>query len=378
MSTGTPDTRVTAFRCKKVKHASLELALNDLIRLVKNCRPESVIVLLGPSGSGKSTIVEALERYSIAHYAERMRIDPGFLPFISIKAPTPLDGNFNWKDLFTRMLHRAGEVLIDRKVISHLQFDLDGNTLTSAKSLVRDELRRSLESLVRHRQVPLIILDEASAILRVKAGLKPLLQFEILKSLAVEFKVPIILVGAYDLLGVLEGSGQLLRRSDVIHLRRYAAGRSTAKTADEQCFRDVLNAFLEAMPIAKEPNLLDHTDFFFAKSVACVGVLKDWLDRALVEALSTSNQILTRDIIERQSLSNRKLMRLASEAMAGELRLEDLDDGELAGLLGLGYTPSLHISTPLLPPDQSKGQAKRRGRVGLRGPSRDPVGGTHA
>ncbi|RYE65454.1 MAG: hypothetical protein EOO81_12660 [Oxalobacteraceae bacterium] len=130
------------------------------------------------------------------------------------------------------------------------------------------------------------------------------------------------------------------------------------------------------MQIQKESDLLAHADYFFAKSVGCVGVLKDWLDRALVDALSTPEQILTRDIIERQALTNRKLVRLTNEALAGELRLEDVPDDDLASLLGLGYTPSLHMAAPVAPIDLPKGR-KRSGRVGQRGPSRDPVGGAH-
>src|SRR3989344_4045714 len=142
-------------------------------------------------------------------------------------------------------------------------------------------------------------------------------------------------------------------------MRRYAAGKSTSGVPDEDRFTDVLNAFLESMQIPKEPDLLAHADYFFVKSVGCVGVLKDWLDRALVDALSTPEQVLTWDIIKRQELTNRQLVRLVNEALAGELRLEDVPDDDLASLLGLDYTPSIHIAAPVMPIDPPKGSRNR-------------------
>lgn len=378
------DPRLATFRRKLVKHLTIEHALTLVLGAVKQPRPESVIVLTGPSGVGKSTLVLAVERHLRSIHAQRMADDPGFLPYISLRAQSPLDGHFNWKDMLVRTLSSAGEVLIDRKVVSHFELDLDGRRVDSMKGLVREELRRSLESLVRSRNVPVIILDEASALLRLKRGAVPLLQFEILKSLAVELRIPIVLVGAYDLLGILDGTGQLLRRSQIIHCPRYQAGPTTGGV--DPNFIDALHALLSAIEISQEAGLLDNFDTFHMKSVGCVGVLKDWLDRAFVAALHESPApLLTRAILSATALPNGQIQRLAREAKAGELKLIQIQDSELAKELDLPYTPSFSMPASSVivgsahggAAHQTRHSARRTGRAGIRGPSRDIVGGAN-
>lgn len=380
------DSRLAAFRRKLVKHASIDLALTQLLTAVKQPRPESVLVLTGPSGVGKSTIIHAVEKHLRNIHEQRMADDPGFLPYISLRAPTPLDGHFNWKDMFTRALSNAGEVLIDRKIVSHFEMDLDGRVVDSMKGLVREELRRSLESLVRHRAVPIIILDEASALLRLKRGAVPQLQFEVLKSLAVELRIPIVLVGAYDLLGILDGDGQLLRRSQVIHCQRYQSPADLGGVDPD--FVDALHALLHAVDIPQEPGLAESIDIFYMKSIGCVGVLKDWLDRALVSALADKGgPRLTRKILNETALPNSQIRKLLQEAMAGEFRLLQIQDSELAKEFGFEFTPTFdalaadnsaaYIGGNAGPRRKGANRTGRTGRAGVRGPNRDAVGGTH-
>jgi GTPase SAR1 family protein len=378
--------KILLFRLKKVAHPKAKACLNRLILLLETARPESIIVLIGPSGSGKSTLMDRLRRHLAQIYAERMAADPGFLPYVSVEAVTALDGAFNWKDGLTRTLVEAGEVLINKKAISRFEVDLDGEKLTQLRTLVRDELRRALENLFRHRDVPVLMIDEASAILMGRKGVLPLLQFEVLKSLAVRLKKPIVLTGAYDLLGILDGTGQLVRRSDVVHLSRYNQLGTTedfvegklVEVDDLQHFRNALHTLLEAMDVDKEVDFTQYSEYFMMKSVGCVGNLKDWLERAYAMTLETEDEVLTLQIVRKAEATNKTLVKLTSEAKVGEERLKDLPDDDLAAMQGWAELPLLPKFAA--PADAASLPAKPRKpkkyvRPGTRGPSRDPVGG---
>jgi hypothetical protein len=109
-------------------------------------------------------------------------------------------------------------------------------------------------------------------------------------------------------------------------------------------------------------------------------VLKDWLDRAFMMAIADPDgrPCLTREIIKATALPNRQISRLIQEAKAGELKLIQMEDSELAKEFGLPYTPSMSIPAPVIDiPMPASKVKKKMGRAGLRGPSRDPVGGAH-
>jgi len=378
--------KILQFRLKKVGHAKAKECLNRLILLLETARPESIIVLIGPGGSGKSTLLDRLKRHLANLYADRMAADPGFLPYVSVEAVTALDGAYNWKDGLTRTLVEAGEVLIKQKAMNRFEVDLDGEKLTQLRRLVRDELRRALENLFRHRDVPVLMIDEASAILMGRKGVLPLLQFEVLKSLAVRLKKPIFLTGAYDLLGILDGTGQLVRRSDVVHFSRYTQQGTTedfvegrfVEVADVQHFRNALHTLLEAMDVDKEVDFTQYNEYFMMKSVGCVGNLKDWLERAYALTLAAEVNILTLEIVRKAEATNKTLIKLTSEAMFGEERLKDLPDDELAGMQGWAKLPRLPRSVSdvgVASVAEKSIKPKKPVRPGTRSPSRDPVGG---
>jgi energy-coupling factor transporter ATP-binding protein EcfA2 len=322
-----------------------------------------IIIFTGPTGVGKSTLVKAACNRLIKYYEERLIAEPDFVPVVTINAVPPNGNTFNWKDFYIRLLIGQSEPLVDRKLVIPRQTSLFLDHPLEATSLQRsttDALRRSMEEYLRLRKTKLLIIDEAQHILL--AGNKQRLecQFESLKSLTIETGVTILLVGTYRLLDILDQSGQLTRRSQVVNFPRY----DMRKKADRENFRKILG-YLEHKLSTHIPTRLDeNADYFYQKSAGCVGILKDWLCRSLEYALQENAPVIDAGFAERFALKNRGLLTIIEEACLGEDKLTDVGDDRLLDLLTNGVLLARESYDP----------AKKRARPGKRNPKRDPVG----
>jgi len=128
--------------------------------------------------------------------------------------------------------------------------------------------------------------------------------------------------------------------------------------------------------VPHEPDLLKHFDYCYERSIGCVGVLKDWLTRALAVALADSSATITRKIIERTAWSVDQAARMAKDALEGEADLTECDEsrGRLRKLLGLDSLVTLSSGSSIPSPDGVSAASRRGGRVGQRLPVRDAVG----
>jgi predicted kinase len=372
------------FHKKQVAHTKLLDAFEVLSWVVQE-EPENVEelhLLVGPSGSGKSSPMKRLEADIHIRYSAEMEADKGMIPVIYAQLTAPQDGNFNWKDFFSRLLENFNEVLIRKKIILHSEAILDGEVISTIRSLVREELRRAVRNSFTYRKTKFLLLDEAGHLLLTKSSIPARVQFEIIKSIAQELHIPIILAGDYSLLKILELNGQLTRRTEVVHISRY----TVEELYDEnnrhgQSFINAVFSLLEAMPVQKEEGLIQHIDYFFAHSMGVIGILKKWFKRALWKALMSEKRVLTREILNSTRKSNKALKLMIDEAKLGEAQLRDIDDKEIAKELGLEITPSLDVVTGNFRFGETQDKpakmkaTKGQKRPGTRGPSRDPVGG---
>lgn len=322
-----------------------------------------IIIFTGPTGVGKSTLARAACNRLFLYYEERMALEPDFVPVVTINAVPPNGAGFSWKDFHIRLLHGQGEPLVDRKLILPRQGSLlpdHGFETNGLEQSAADALRRAVEEYLRLRKTRLLVIDEAQHLLLVGGKQRLECQFECLKSLTIETGVTILLIGTYRLLDILEQSGQLTRRSQVVNYPRY----DLRSGEDRKNFRKILKFFEERLSKHVPTRLDGDAEYFYQKSAGCVGILKDWLARCLEYALREGAPLIDAVFAERFALKNRGLMTIIEEACLGEVKLADVGDDRLLDLLKNGI---------LLARDEP-GAMKKPRRPGTRNPKRDPVG----
>lgn len=351
------------FRDYVFSHPIAKDTYRDLGAALGATSSPQIIIFTGPTGVGKSTLAKAACNRLLHYYQERIDAERDFVPVVTISA-VPSNGNdFNWKDFHTRLLTGQGEPLVGRKLVVPMQTSLFLDHPLKWTNLPRStysNLLQSVENYLRHRKTIILIIDEAHHIFNVNTSKQLERQFERLKSLAIETGVTILLTGTYRLLEILDQSGEIVRRSQVVNFPRYDMRQSK----DRENFRKVLG-YLEHKLSLYIPTRLDaHADYFYRKCAGCVGILKDWLCRCLEYALQEHAPAIDAAFAARFALTNRALRTIIEEACLGEHKLTDVGDDQLLDLLtnGVLFARNNHE----LP--------KKRPRPGKRYPKRDPVG----
>ncbi len=297
--------------------------------------------------------------------------DSGRLPSVSVEVPAPESGHYPWKDFYKRILRTMEDPFVERSVKycgargGHRTAE---DNLVVGRGVLAQELRHAVEQALRHRRPAAVLLDEAQHFMKIASGRKLLDQMDIIKSLANMTNVVQVLIGTYELIPFLNLSGQLSRRSTVIHFPRYHA----EDAEDIRLFGSVVRVFQRVMPLEQEPNLLPHLEYLYAGSIGCVGILKDWLHKAYAVALRSKAKTLTLAHLKACALSATQCRKMLAEARAGEQNLaEDEDAGtKLAEELGMSF---FDVGAPAGAPNPSA--PKRRSlRPGERKPTRDAVG----
>ncbi|MFZ6780418.1 ATP-binding protein [Undibacterium sp. Ji83W] len=356
-------TPVEEFKGKMFKHPSATAAYEGLLQAMGNEFSSEIIILTGPTGVGKSTVATAVGKAVLDKSRSRMEVERDFVPVVALRAVPPTSGNFDWKDFYIRLLSEQGEPFSDRKLYVPRQMSLlhDSASTDHLENSVTNCLRRSVEEYLRRRRTKLLIIDEAHHLLMVSNGHRLECQFETLKSLAIETGTTILLSGTYSLLNILLHSGQLTRRSQVVNFGRY----------DMRCKKEAHNfqrtlTYIEHLLSAYVPTKLNvDVDYFYQKSIGCVGILKDWMTRCLDHAIQEKAPQIDATFANRFALPNRGLMRILEEAVWGESELADVGDDLLLDLLKHGLLDTRN--------DKPVGMVRRK--PGKRKPQRDPVGG---
>lgn len=355
-----PAARLTYFRDKVVAHPHLKDIHRQLWQAIQQPGGVSLILVFGPTGVGKTTLRCRLEQQLWEAGRSMMEQDPGHIPVVGLEVAVADAESFRWRDYYQRALAALDEPMLKNKIIPDHVLEKRAELRNSGRYKVTAELRWALEQALRQRRPVAFIVDEAQHFKRIASGRRLLDQMDTLKSLANLTGITHVLIGTYELLGFAQLSAQLDRRSCEIHFPRYHIDVPEEMLA----FKRVLLTFQRHLPLTGEPDLVAQAEYFYERSAGCVGVLKDWLTRALATALEDGQETLTKTGLEKQALPHRKLLRMAREIREGEetLSTNSRTQTELRSLLGMSTE-----STEQHPPVSSR-------KVGKRKPVRDTVG----
>ena len=344
-----------------ISHPRLQEALEAILQVIcppgegaSTRRPGTMAVVIGPSRVGKTTLIRLLEERLLIRSRALMASDPSFIPFASISAPESDTSRFEWVEYYRAILRALHDPFVDGKI---------------ARIATR-ELRAAMETALKERKPLAIIVDEAHHLATAARGSRRQSQLNHLKHFENTTGVSHILVGTYEMRPFRKVNAQLACRSVDVHFPRYDA----ALEADAQVFQSVVWALQRQLPVEKEPPLLDHWEFLYARSIGCIGLLKMHLNRALNLALAEDAKTVTLTHLRKTALSETRVELALRNALESEEELGERDGADerlltLLGLRGGREPPSLKAKEK-----ESGSPPKNQGRRGTRAPSRDVIG----
>jgi hypothetical protein len=305
---------------------------------------------------------------------------PGRLPVVSVECIAPESGTFNWRDHFVRLLLQMDEPLVDRK--RNLEDPVRaGDRVMSFMPSTRAAgaaYHHATEQALRFRRPVAVLLDEAQHLARTGSGRRLSDQLDVIKSIANRTDTVHVLFGTYELLAFRNLSAQLSRRSVDIHFPRYRAD----DPKDREMFLNVVRSFEQHLPLSQPPDLVRDWEYLYERSIGCVGVLKDWLVRALTGIFRRNATVLTIRDLQAHALSVSQCEKMLSEALEGEVSLLEgaQESNRLRARLGLNplERPPEKLASSLVDAGIAVWSRKQRWRPGQRIPTRDVIGRVNA
>ncbi len=366
--------RLDYFKAYTVAHPALSTADTAVWNALREPAGALLILVFGPTGVGKTTLLAHLEQRLIEQAFPRLDQDPGHIPVVRLDAMAPSARQFKWSDFYTRALLTVHEPLIGDKMRTQAPVFHEKQKRYVVPRSGKDAaaLQLAWEQVLHHRRPAAVLIDEAQHFAKMASGSKLLDQLDHLKSLAVTTQTVHILVGTYDLLVFRNLSAQLSRRSIDVHFPRYRA----ADEHDLRAFKSVLWAFQQHLPLEQAPDLVHQWEAYYERTVGCIGILKDWLTKALAEALEGGEKTLSPTLLQRHAPSVDRCNQMIIEIEEGEKHLAPDEEARYRLRVRLGLerprAPGGHQENEGMPQRTTASPASFR-HTGQRHPTRDPV-----
>lgn len=344
----------------RVAHPKLKEVTKRLLMEINSPQKGNIIIIFGPPGIGKTTLIDKIEEEIL----KNSNLNVGQIPLLRIELPARVKGDFNWRYFCYDALRKLNEPMIDKKIEYTNTVAYNDSREKILKANIREaDLRRVFEKTLHYRAVSFCILDEAQHLIPSSdsGGRKLLDQIDIIKSFVNRSNTKFVLVGSYELLPLLHINGQLARRTIPIHFQRYLANNK-----ELQEFVNILGVLLQQIPLKNDLN--KEWEFFYERTLGCIGKLKELLSRSLTDALEEGVQTLTFQHVKAKAPLLMQCKAIHDEIRRGEKQLEESDEKwkEFDREIGLQVKEAIKIK-------EEKKKARKR-QAGVRNPIRDPIG----
>ncbi len=307
-----------SLRNLKIKHTRIAHLMSDLHTLVYPGSQDSLLLVCGPTGVGKSTLAHYVVETSLQSNEEQMSVNAGLIPAVYIEAPSSGENEFSWRLFYSKILTQLDPEFMHQMPRASFGIDIESGRMvrprtSSGQSLA--SLRTAVERGLRARGTQLLVIDEAAHIIRQTSARRLEIQLDTLKSLANACGAQILLIGAYDLYQLMSLSGQLSRRTHVLHFERYRQDRPE----DERAFLSCIRKFQSALPHLWGDNLLAHAEALHENTVGCVGTLSAILMRTARLIENKEGGSWSVDALRHSLLTDAQHKSILGETLDGEI-----------------------------------------------------------
>lgn len=297
----------------RIKHTRIGQMMGELGTLIYPESQDSILLVCGPSGVGKSTLARHMVNNALQDASHQMDQNAGLIPAVYIEAPSSGETDFSWRLFYQRILHQLEGDLDMPK--SKYGIDSETGRMMRPRGATGNSLaalRTAVERALRARQTNFLVIDEAAHIIRQTRHNRLEIQLDTLKSLANECGTQMVLVGSYDLYQLVSLSGQLARRTHVLHFERYRQDH----VADSRAFTACVQKFQNALPHLWGEQLVPHAEALQENTLGCVGTLSAVLTRAAM--LAQKDGAWSLDALRRALLTEAQRHKILEEILEGE------------------------------------------------------------
>ena len=352
--------RYEAFDALRILHPQLARVRDQVWTAVQPTHPAQVIAVCGPTGVGKSMLLSQTAKDLRAMYGADSWCDP----VLEVVCPGVGGGSYDFKRTHWDVhLTAIGDQFVD------CHFDPDvaaarrrsgSEGHTSRRRSSGWDLRLATQNYLTHRGCLAVLLDEAQHMATVTTKRRACQYMDVIKSFGQACGVKQVLFGTEEMLPLLRGNAQLTRRTEEVFFDAYVYTEASDVDAFSQVFRQMATKLPCDRPSVFEAHLAE----VFVRSAGCVGVLKEWLARALVRALQRgSTKVAYSDLLATKDSKARLESFLEGIETFREFTREDSCMDAIYKAMGVS------VENVPEPPRESR-EARA---VGEREPHRDPV-----